>query len=422
MQGLAWRTSAPVIAAAITFVFYLSWRPGDILYTLSDALFMFGAFLVLISRRMPMQPMGSLTSWWLLSVALMLTGLFIGSVAHGDPVRWLIVAIQYLFSLIVLPMLLLSQTPERTGFYIKALLAGVFGMELFGIALYFGYDGTYVEFQRFGHDFVTGARRLGAFMGDANWNAAAITFCIPFAIFLRLRRAISSIVFAVVLITLILALVLTASVTGVFSCTLSLLIFAFVGRVRPSTRSLAIVALLLGIAFASGYGLPRAFANRVAPALETGDVDKAGTFTARMDLMREAWGVVEKTSVVGLGVDQYRRISAYGAPVHNIYLLLWAEGGLLSLLSWLALMTILGVTAWLAEVRDRLASALGFSVLSTFIVFSSSNPHMYARLWMVPLMLAMAPAFAAASNRSMMRATPLPGARPLGRMRAGLRP
>lgn len=413
VHGLAWRTSTPVIAAAIFFVFYLSWRPADILYTLSDALFMFGVFLVLIGQRMPWQPMGSLTNWWLGAIAVMLTGLFIGSFAHGDPVRWLIVAIQYVFSLAILPMLLLSQPPKRTLLFMKALLAGIFCMELFGVLLYFGYDGTYEEFQRFGHDFVTGARRLGAFMGDANWNAAAITFAIPFVIFLRLRRAISSFVLVLLLLVLAIALVLTASVTGLFSCTLSLLIFAFVGRVRPSTRSLVIVALLLGLAFASGYGLPRAFSNRVAPALESGDVEQAGTFTARMDLMREAWGVVEHTSLVGLGVDQYRKISAHGAPVHNIYMLLWAEGGLLSLMGWLTLMIILAVTAWLAEVRDRLAAALGFSVLSTFIVFSSANPHMYARLWMVPLLLAAAPSFAAASNRFAARPPTLPGAQPL---------
>lgn len=413
IQGLAWRTSAPVMAAAIFFVFYLSWRPAEILYTLSDALFMFGAFLVVIGQRMAWQPMGSLSNWWLAAVAVMLAGLFIGSIAHGDPDRWLIVATQYLFSLAVLPMLLLSQPPRRTLLFMKALLAGIFCMELFGVLLYFGYDATYEEFKRFGHDFVTGARRLGAFLGDANWNAAAITLCIPFVIFLRLRHAVSSLVLALVLLVLAVALVLSASVTGLFSCILSLLIFGFVGRVRPSTRSLLVIALLLGIAFASGYGLPRAFANRVAPALESGDVEQAGTFTARMDLMRESWGVVEHTSLVGLGVDQYRKISVHGAPVHNIFMLLWAEGGLLALIGWLTLMTILAVTAWLAEVRDRLAAALAFSVLSTFIVFSSSNPHMYARLWMVPLMLAMAPAFAAASNRFVTRAPPLAKARSL---------
>src|SRR5690606_32168600 len=115
---------------------YISWRPADMLFTLSDALFLAGAGLILIARRMPLRPLGPLTTPWLLLTALMLIGLFIGSAAHAVADRWLIVAMQYAFSLVLLPALLLSQDTRRSTLFFKALLAGVFCMELFGIVLY----------------------------------------------------------------------------------------------------------------------------------------------------------------------------------------------------------------------------------------------------------------------------------------------
>src|SRR3546814_6239292 len=78
-----------------------------------------------------------------------------------------------------------------------------------------------------------------------------------------------------------------------------------------------------------------------------------------MDLIREAWGIVEDTMIVGLGVDQYRTISFADTPVHNMYLLLWAEGGLLALLGWLLLMTISALVAIGVYQYDRQAAALG---------------------------------------------------------------
>jgi O-antigen ligase len=114
--------------------------------------------------------------------------------------------------------------------------------------------------------------------------------------------------------------------------------------------------------------------------------------------------MVEGTTFVGIGVDQYREVSADKAPVHNIYLLLWAEGGLFALAGWVALLVILAMGALAARRTDKLAAALGLSVLSTFIIFSNAAPHMYARMWVVPLLLAMSPAFvinaAGASRRS----------------------
>src|SRR3546814_14522839 len=78
---------------------------------------------------------------------------------------------------------------------------------------------------------------------------------------------------------------------------------------------------------ASGAPLPKAFQERVGNAVESGDINQAGTFLNRSQLMEEAWGFAEDYTVIGMGVDRYRELSAYDNPVHNLFLLIWNEGG-----------------------------------------------------------------------------------------------
>ena len=391
---LAQQTAPAFIAAAIFLAPYISRRPFEVMLTASDILFFFGAGLVLAGRRLPSRPLGALTVNWLMCFLLMLAGLLAGSLVNGDPIRWLVAGVQYGFTFVILPFLLMGHGDARTISFAKALIAGVFCMELFGAALYFGWDATYEDYKKIGPDFVTGARRLGAFLGDANWNSAIIAMTIPFVFYLRMRRKIGQLAAVVVLGVLALGIVLSASFTGFAAGIISCAIFMVVGGIKPSLKWMIAGAGAVSMLLAT-YGLPQAFQKRVAPALEQGDVTQAGTYKARVGLIEEAWEIVDETTFIGIGVDQYRVISEWKAPVHNMYLLLWAEGGVVSLLGWIGMMLVLLAGALLALPRDRLAAALALAVLSTFLIISTASPHMYARMWVVPIFVAMAFVFEA---------------------------
>lgn len=109
-----------------------------------------------------------------------------------------------------------------------------------------------------------------------------------------------------------------------------------------------------------------------------------------MHLIEDAWQRVGDHMWLGVGVDQDRVVSQERAPVHNMYLLLWVEGGFVALLGWLAMMAAALAIVLAAFYRDRLSGALGLTVLMSFLVFSAASPHMYARLWAVPVLLALA--------------------------------
>jgi O-antigen ligase len=388
------RAATYSIAAAVFLATYITWRPAEILFTFSDVIFIAGTLMLFANRQIPLQPFGRLTPLWIMSASLVMLGLTIGSLVNGDPMRLLVTGGQYLFSLLLLPSLLMGRPPGQWLILARALILGSVCMEAFGIGIYFFYPGNFEDFQRFGPEFITGGGRLSAFLSDANWNAAVIATTMPFLWFLRMRGRITTVPFIAYMLILIVALVLTASVTGMMSTAAAALIFVAVGRAVPSVRYLLVGAALTALIVVNAVPMPRAFHQRVLPALVEGDISKAGTYTGRAGLANEAWGMVEHTGMIGMGADQYRRHSLDRAPVHNIFLLLWAEGGLIALVGWLGLLGIAITGGVIAYRRDRLVAALAFAVTTIFIVYSNAAAHMYARIWIVPFLLALAPAFA----------------------------
>ncbi len=385
-----------VVLAAIFFSCYLTWRPSmDLMFTLSDALFLLGLVVLVIHHRIPLEPMRFLTPFWLTGFGMLVVGLLIGSVGCPMPWRWLIVSGQYLFAWVVLPLIVMRRGPDQTAQMLKAFTWGVFAMNLFGAIVWYTFTGTFDEAHaRFGMDFLSGGRRLGAFTADANWNGAVLAMAVPAVFYLRAKKKVGNVLTLIWLPVLFLGVLLTASVTAFASCAAAVLTFMLVGGVRPSLRAttlLVAAGLLLGfVFFESGGELPKIFVDRVGNAIDRGDITEAGTFEGRMQLIREAWGMVEQHMIVGVGADQYREISALKAPVHNMYLLLWVEGGLTAMFGWVLMMAVLLAAAIRAYPRDRLATALTFSTTVTFLIASNASPHMYARLWSVPVLIALA--------------------------------
>lgn len=367
---------------------YAEWRFAEVFITASDIFFVFGAVLLLLGGGFQFRPFGTATFYWMAAFALMIFGLFVGSIVNGDPVRWLIATVQYGFSLVLLPFILMSNDKNDLKKYIMHIVLGVFAMELFASIMYYTYSDNYYDYQWIAHNFVTGGWRLGAFLGQANWNGAMIAMVLPFVLYMAMEKLISPIVAVIAGGVFGLGLLLSASFTAFVSALIVLVIFLLMSGIKNALRAAAVATTALGILLASGFQLPPAFQTRVAGALESGDIDQAGTYTDRMDLIREAWSMADDRMLIGVGVDQYREISQYHAPVHNMYLLLWVEGGLMALTGWLFLMTIFAIGIVRVYRYDPQACALGGSVFTVFMIFTMASPHMYARVWLVPLVLA----------------------------------
>ena len=386
------RDRVPVpIAMAVFLACYLSWRPSrDIMFTASDMLFLLGGWILLTRKRLPAEPLGPFTAPWLIAFTTMLGGLLIGSVASGSPDRWTIVAIQYMFAWVVLPFLLIGHGHRYTMVLARMLFLGVVAMELVGVIVYSTFNMSFeASRELLGLDFISGSRRLGVFATDANWNGAVIAMTLPFAFYLASKKLIGPIFAVVSIAILVSALAFSASFTAFSASVVAIVIFLTVGAVRPRPWAVLLV-LAAGSLVATGEYTPEIFQKRVGDAIETGDINEAGTFTGRVALIADAWEMAGDHLLVGIGVDQDRVVSKLRAPVHNMYLLVLVEGGAAALLGWVGMMLVGLATAISAFRHDRLVAAVALSVLTTFLIISTASPHMYARLWAVPLLVALA--------------------------------
>lgn len=385
--GLAWSLMMTLSAAVFLSTFHL-WRVGQINLTFSDVLFTAAFLAFAASGRLEPLPFAQLTPLWLLCLVAMLGGLFVSSLVNGDMLRWAVIAAQFLFSLLALPMLLLGLPQVTLQRLVLVLIAGVTTIETVGIAGYYLIGDYSATTALFGPDFLTGGRRLGSLVGDANWNGAVIAMTLPFVIYavrVHLLGAAKGLVAGVILFW---GVMLSASFTAFSATAISVVISMVVGRSLPSMRVVAgfcAIGVLLAL---SGYDPPDIFEKRVAPALESGSLDDAGTFTDRMGLMEEAWLKAEDTMIIGLGADQYREFSSESQPVHNTYLLLWTEGGFVAMVAWILMMMILLIVPLSTMRGHRLESSLSMSVIVVFLINTMASPHMYHRLWIVPVLLA----------------------------------
>jgi O-antigen ligase len=377
-------------------VFFSGWsllRVGQINLTLSDLAILASFSLFALQGQLSLRPFGPLTPYWILGLTLMLGGLFVSSIINGDPLRWLNIASQYLVAFLLVPILLMQQDDRTARSLSLAFLLGTTLSEVIGIAasLLLTYHDT---LRWLGDGFITGNNRLGAMAGQPNPNGAMVAFSFPMLIYTLRRGAIPWWVGLSCGLVLTWGLMLSASFTGFFASVMAVLATLTLMGARYMIRLGMIGLVAAGLFVASGSPLPKAFQTRVGAAVEAGDIQEAGTFVNRSDLIREAWGMAEHNSVIGLGADRYRDISAYDNPVHDLYLLVWNEGGCVAFVGLVTLLLLLLVLAAAGLRRNRDAAAMAVAVATVFLIYTVSYPHMYSRMWTVPVLVALSVIYA----------------------------
>jgi O-antigen ligase len=358
-----------------------------------NLVFCLSLLTILLTRGLPMTPFGALTPYWMAGFALLIVCLVASSLVNGEPTRAIVVSLQYGFSFVLLPMTIMGRDKEATIGLIRAFALGVFAANLASIVLYYsGYTGDF--------RFVTHAGRLSSFVGNPNTNAQMIALAVPLVIYLWLAGRMAVHYLVPLVLIMIVALILTSSNNGLVLAILGVAaLFIMLRDLRYLVRAATGLAVCLALILVwSSYWLPETFEQRVLGAVRSGSIDEAGTFEDRVALMAEAIEMVDETMLVGIGVDQYRVVSRFGAPVHNTYLLLWTEGGLGALVGWMSLLLIALFGALFIGRRHRLEAATGFAVAAIVGLIGFTTGHIYARYTVVPLHLALALVFASAAE------------------------
>lgn len=403
------------IAAAAVFFLPFNFLRVDFAYiTLSDLLCVASVGMRIAKAEIPSSPLGQATPLWLLGGAAMAGGLLLSSAAFGDPVRGVIVSAQYLFTYFIIPLVFLGRDWDQTIVLVKAFVAAVIAMCLFGVYL------IHVDGQT-NTRFVSGNGRLRSFVERSNEAASVIAMTVPLILWLaevgRLNRLLALAGIGIC----VYGTMLTGSNTGLGAlvCAVGGFLAFALSPVRMAIGGAAAGAVTLALLSFGREQLPAVFQRRVLAAIESGDIDQAGTFTHRLELILESTEIAGRSMLLGIGADQYRVVSAWEAPVHNAYLLTWTEGGFPALLGFGMIITAFAVAGLAGAGRRgaRLHAALAACTLIPFALLINAAPHVYGRFWVGPFLCGLAVARLHAETGGYVPLRRRPGAVPASRMR-----
>ena len=363
-------------------------RVNAFYFTASDAAALAVLSLMIVNRSLAISPLGPGTFLWNAGLAAMIALLMASGLGFGDPIRSFTVCAQYLFAYFLMSFVLVSRPKRQIEMLAKALVYSIAVMCLFGIYVvdFAGQNLT---------TFVSGNGRYLGFVERENECASLIALSVPLVLWLGFSKALPW--YAAVPLVLLDAygIMLTGSNTGLLALVYAVACFLLIAISWRQAIMATICAALMFFSLTT-WGrdfTPLTFQTRVLGALQTGELDEAGTFTGRVNLIYEALGLADNSIALGIGPDSYREVSKYGAPVHNTYLLVWVEGGFFAMMGFIV-MLIGGLVPGIVAFRMRAGRLAGICTLtgvSLFALLINALPHMYGRFFVVPLLLAIAP-------------------------------
>lgn len=379
--------------------FFLSWwqvgRIPAFNLTMSDIIMIVCILLMLASRGLNARMMGRMSVLWVGGIVMLLGGMLIGSTFHGDFARWPVVSGQYAFALLLIPMVLANCSPQVLHRCAVAYIWGVAVSQAIGVALVNTLSrdmiGQYVN-----KHVVTGNGRLGAFTGEPNSNGAVCVFALIFLLHAVIEKRLRPVVAVPLSLVIVAGLVYSASFTAFSATILSIGFVLAFSRIRTVITIALPVVLVVAAYVGLGGPVPAAFEQRVGDAVVSGDPTKAGTFVGRSVLIQEAWQMSDENLLIGVGSDGYRKASVYGMPVHQLFLLVLNEGGIVSFLGLSLMFATMFVQGIFIAARSRTDGVSALAILGVFFMYAMSLPHMFARMWNGPVMLMFALATAGA--------------------------
>ncbi|TGQ42019.1 MULTISPECIES: O-antigen ligase family protein [unclassified Mesorhizobium] len=392
--------------AAVFFAPMNVLRLPDFYFTAGDAFACLCIGAMVINGTIKPKALGPGTAYWLFGLVTMVGALLASSLLAGVVDRGMILSMQYLFAYFLLPLILLGRPWRETDVLMKVFVASMVVMILHGIYV--------VDFVRETNTtFVSGSGRLQGFVERENECGSLFALTVPMVLSMAATRTIHPVVALIVMLLLGYGIMLTGSNTALYGMLFGLGVFTLASLTAKRILLVAIGCLLLWAAISMPGVvelLPAVFQKRVLVGLETGNLDEAGTFADRMLLIKEAIRLGGDSSLLGSGADQYREISAWHAPVHNLYLLIWNEGGFLALVGFLTMLSGAAITvaiAWRSG-GGHSEAICGFSTVALFTLLVNAVPHVYGRFWAVPVLLSLAPAISLINEGPRRRRPPHP--------------
>ena len=204
--------------------FFLSWwqagRLPGMNISISDVALFTALALALVAGGLNARMFARYTALWVAGLTMLLGGMLVGSLVHGDFMRWPIVAGQYAFAMLLVPMLLTSCSQPILERCANAYILGVAVSQVIGITLITLFNRAQISAMVNEH-VVYGNGRLGAMTGEPNSNGAVCAFALLFLIRGVMTGRLRTIYALILALCVIAGLVYSATFTGTFAALLA---------------------------------------------------------------------------------------------------------------------------------------------------------------------------------------------------------
>jgi putative inorganic carbon (HCO3(-)) transporter len=244
------------------------------------------------------------------------------------------------------------------------------------------------------------ANRVQGTIGHPNSYAMYLVMVIPFtlaSLFSRIKhsfKVLAGIMLCLSCVALIFTLARMAWIN--FLVIISIVLMLAVRRKRISSRA---VIWIVGAGSLILLGLILFGPDIILSRLTSSD---QGSAYSRFTLARTALAIIKDHPFVGVGLNNYSLVSTqYGATVigpqfvvHNAYLLIAAETGLVGLAAFLSFLATLLIQAWriIVQAPNDIVWIVGVGIFSAFIAFAThgmvdyamlSSPQVITQFWLL---------------------------------------
>lgn len=320
----------------------------------------------------------------LISVVLMIMGLMISTIISSSEwaIRIFPIAIQYFFSFYIAYLFIASLNKRELDLLLTSYIVGGFVLAFLSIIIYlYAYD--------FGIQNLLIWRngRLQMFSG-ANGLAPHMVLLSILLIYRIAVKQLSGLYYLLLMIPFY-VITLTGSNSGVILYIVA--VFGLLAFIRGLKLKLILVMMaacgylfLLNITHISEtYDIP---VLKRFDWINSGSVEEAGTYHERSEAIRVVWLYVMNNPIIGVGAGAAGAEGVFTTEVstglssqpHNVYVLLWAEGGIIA---------IVGLLGWLFAILFASLSVSGkqrmFILVTAFTLALaiSMRAHSY-QLWL----------------------------------------
>lgn len=322
---------------------------------------------------------------------LMLGGYMLGDLSNQNiNTNTFTISFQYVFILAGYLWLFKSLTSTELLKLLKIYLSGFITVILSGVILKTFTPDIYLLLMD--QNILIGFRRMGSFTGATGLaKSISVLIILTYFMYSLAYYNIKKVIFMniIFIIGLIYASSFGGIITSLISYVAILTLFLINNKTKFLQKLLSLVSGLL-IIFISFFVLIKLnfqesiFYNRVVKVLFDADYEEAGSAEVKIYLMNAALTIIKENFLFGIGSGNFLAQTIYKQSVHNSYLILWVEGGILPLIGFLILLILFFIMSMKVKGnRKYILLTMGL----VLVINSFTNTHFFPRFIFVPYLI-----------------------------------